>query len=59
MVVDKVSKYQLFASDNSTKLRETKYFYDNKLVGVTKGDLTKQEEWLDDETGNPVRDDSV
>ncbi len=21
---------------------------------VTKGDLTKQEEWLDDETGNPV-----
>ena len=52
-IMDKVSKYQLFDS-NSNKLRETKYFYDNKLVGLTKGDLTKQEEWLDDETGNPV-----
>lgn len=31
-------------------MRETKYFYDNKLVGLTKGDLTKQEEWLNDET---------
>ncbi|MBI4010246.1 MAG: RHS repeat protein, partial [Candidatus Aenigmarchaeota archaeon] len=53
-ILDKVKKYTLLASDNSTKLRETKYFYDNKLVGLTKGDLTKQEEWLDDETGNPV-----
>src|SRR3989344_1187863 len=52
-ILDKVSKYQLFDS-NSNKLRETKYFYDNKLVGLTKGDLTKQEEWLNDETGNPV-----
>ena len=53
-ILDKVSKYQLFASDNKTKLREIKYFYDNKLVGLTKGDLTKQEDYLDDETGNPV-----
>src|SRR3989344_4185505 len=52
-ILDKVSKYLLF-SFNNEKLRETKYFYDNKLVGLTKGDLTKQEEWLDDETGNPV-----
>ena len=52
-ILDKVSKYHLF-SFNNEKLRETKYFYDNKLVGLTKGDLTKQEEWLDDETGNPV-----
>ena len=24
------------------------------MIIVTRGDLTKQEEWLDDETGNPV-----
>lgn len=52
-ILDKVNKYQLFDSSYN-KLRETKYFYDNKLVGLTKGDLTKQEEWLNDETGNPV-----
>lgn len=52
-ILGKVSKYQLLNS-NYEKLRETKYFYDNKLVGLTKGDLTKQEEWLDDGTGNPV-----
>jgi YD repeat-containing protein len=40
--------------ENYNKLRETKYYYDNKLVGLTRGDLTKQEEWLDDETGNPT-----
>jgi YD repeat-containing protein len=53
-ILDKVSRYQLFDSDNSTKLRETKYFYDNSLDSVKKGDLTKQEDYLDDGTGNPV-----
>jgi YD repeat-containing protein len=51
--LDKVSKYQLFDS-NYNKLRETKYYYDNKLSGLTKGDLTKKADYLDDETGNPV-----
>src|SRR3989338_4292960 len=52
-ILDKVSKYQLFVSSNN-KIRETKYFYDNSLDSVKIGDLTKQEEWLDDETCNPV-----
>jgi YD repeat-containing protein len=52
--LDKVSKYTLLGADNSTILRQTKYFYDNKLVGLTKGDLTKKEDWLDDESGNPT-----
>lgn len=54
-ILDKVSKYTLFASDNETKLRETKYYYDDKILGyLTLGDLTKTEEFLDDDTGNPT-----
>lgn len=53
-ILDKASKYQLFNSNNE-KLRETKYFYDNKEHGnLLKGDLTKTENWLDTGGGNPT-----
>lgn len=54
-ILDRVSKYQLYTSDNFTKLRESKYFYDdNELSVVSLGDLTKKEDWLNDGTGNSI-----
>jgi YD repeat-containing protein len=53
-ILDKVKKYQLHDSSNN-KLKEIKYFYDNKELGsVSRGDLTKTEEWLDTGSGNPA-----
>ena len=39
-----------------TKIRETKYFYDNHQYGdpPSKGDLTKTEQYLDTGGGNPT-----
>ena len=54
-IVDKVKNYSLLSPDNSTKLRETLYTYDNLAYGVdpTKGSLTSLEEFLDN-GDNPV-----
>ncbi len=48
-IFDRLSKYQLFASDNSTKVKETKYYYDYRPhgVGPTVGDVTEIDNWLD------------
>ena len=54
-IVDKPNNYSLFGSDNSTKVREILYRYDNSSYGAlpTKGDLTLEEHWLS--TGdNPI-----
>src|SRR3989344_8849541 len=54
-ILDKPSWYILFDSSNN-KIRETKYFYDNKEYGTSpsKGDLTKTEQWLETGGGNPT-----
>lgn len=54
-IIDRVSWYRLFDSDNSTLLRETKYMYDGGEYGESpqKGDVTKIEEYLDTESSNP------
>ncbi len=47
-IVNKPKIHKILASDNSTKLRETKYRYDNQSYGTapTKGYLTREEKWL-------------
>ena len=47
-IVNKIKKYTLYGSDNSTKSKETKYSYDGFDYGDSpaKGDLTSKEEWL-------------
>ena len=54
-ILDKPTWYIAF-DENHNKIRETKYFYDNKEYGQspTKGSLTKTEEWLDTGGGNPT-----
>jgi len=54
-IVGKLRRYQLFSSDNATKVKETKYSYDNRLFGEspTKGDVTQIENWLNGGT-NPI-----
>ncbi|MBI2575831.1 RHS repeat-associated core domain-containing protein [Candidatus Woesearchaeota archaeon] len=46
-ILDKPILHQLYSSDNSTKARETRYFYDNLNFGEapTKGALTSVIEW--------------
>ena len=54
-IVNKLQNYSLFDSDNSTKLGEALYSYDELAYGFepTKGGLTLQEDYLD--TGdNPI-----
>ena len=53
-IVDKPKRYALLDSDNTTKIRETLFFYDRVACGSspTKGDLTKKEDWL--KTGNNI-----
>lgn len=54
-IVDTLMQYQLFDSDNVTKLRETKYSYDGLFYGEvpTKGDITQEEKFLSGGT-NPI-----
>ena len=54
-ILDKVSWHILFDSSYN-KIRETKYFYDNKEYGSvsSKGELTKTEQWLNTGGGNPT-----
>ncbi len=40
-VVDRPANYTLLASDGTTVVSRTSYFYDNLAPGITKGDLTK------------------
>jgi len=51
-IVDKIKNYTLYDSDDSTKVKETLYTYDNLNHGQvpTKGSITSKEEWLN--TGN-------
>ncbi|PIN95424.1 hypothetical protein COU56_01595 [Candidatus Pacearchaeota archaeon CG10_big_fil_rev_8_21_14_0_10_31_9] len=54
-IVDKIKNYSLFSSDNTVKIRESLYAYDNLAYGEapTKGSLTSKEDFLD--TGdNPL-----
>ncbi len=68
-IVDRLSWYLLFASDNSTKVIETKYSYDNLPYSAApiRGDLTEIDNWLDtggnqktkfayDSLGNVIRE---
>lgn len=54
-ILDKPTWYLLFDS-SMNKIRETKYFYDNKEYGSVsnKGELTKIEQYLDTGGGNPT-----
>ncbi len=47
-IVDKLNRYLLFAADNSTKVRETKFSYDNRVYSAIplRGDLTEIDNWL-------------
>jgi len=47
-IVDRIKNYALYDNDSITKIRETKYSYDNLSYGQspTKGDLTSKEDWL-------------
>ena len=47
-IVDRLNRYQLFASNNDTKVRDFRYSYDGLTnSSVTKGDVTQAETWLD------------
>ena len=47
-IVNKISNYSLFDSDNATMLRSSLSYYDGAVLGAspTKGDVTKKEELL-------------
>jgi RHS repeat-associated protein len=51
-IVNKPIEYQLFSSDNS-KVKDIMYFYDGNAFGngVSKGDLTQVETWINPSTG--------
>lgn len=51
------SRQQSFASDNVTRVRETRYWYDGKPHGSSprKGDMTQVQQWLDGSAGPTTR----
>jgi len=53
-ILNKQKHYLLYDYDNSTKIKEEFYRYDNLSYGTTpiNGSLTWKEQWLD--TGNPI-----
>lgn len=57
-ILNKPSKNSLYASDGSTKVKDTKYSYDGRVYGSApaKGDATQVENWLDtpSDGGNPI-----
>lgn len=44
-IVEKPSKYQLLSGDNSTKVKESSFSYDDGIIN--RGSLTRQENWND------------
>jgi len=48
-IVDRLSRYSLYSSDNNTKVKDVKYSYDGKSYGsnTTKGDITQIINWND------------
>ncbi len=55
-IVDRLRQYQLFSSDNSTKVSDVKYSYDGLSYGsnTTKGDVTEVDTWINPSSGRHV-----
>jgi RHS repeat-associated protein len=52
-IVNSINEYQLFAGDKTTKVKDVMYSYDNNQFngGISKGDVTQVETWLNPSTG--------